>query len=830
LFVLRKCVVFFVLSAVLFFGCRGRGGDSAGVPVETGITFAVFGNTGLSPDGGALASLAEALNREDVDFAVDLGNRLPPGASSTGIDTLWDAADDCAELFDVPVYPVAGKCDVFDYDSDVSYGRRYGPSWYGFTRNGVRFVVLNTEDETYREGFGVRARIGGEQLDWLERFMEASDDTPAVVFMHRPLWKEDRLLWSTMLRPVLAKGNIALVVTCYDGGLFDWGRIDGFRAVSTGCTGATGEAGPGLFPHILLVSVENGGVAFSVLRPDGTVTEGIPVTRESAGEIEGISRSLVLPPLRTDPGWKVSESLALDVVNVFDEPIAGEVRFARYGDTSWRFEPAVVRMNVEPGVKKTYRVDVTAGPPKLGPQPEYTVRWTLGGRVMWEMSAPVTVRIPPPRTGEPVRADAEIAAAVPYDFGGGTLKIPVDVEGYDQCGRCVIYTRGKDGIPECVYISPLRNFRPGINEFRWNGRDLGGNRVAPDTLVYRVFVYNKKAPPTWVAVGPPGLYGTVRVDETLVGPVVTTHDTGALVTYRIGVSGREPETDQRISFADFLDGCGMTGFARGERGRLYIGTDAGIVCVRMRKSGPVLDESFAENGYLPFTGYRGRKPGVPAYARGMLYVGMGGGNGRPVEVLMFDADTGEELGVSDLGGFYGGDGAPPVVEAADVGIFCAHPGYGAVVRMTRYGDVEWVSDPGSAIISVDADGRSFIYGIGVDGDGFSFVNTPGYSARCVVIGADGRGLFRVILVSLPGLRVSSVVPDIRGGVADGLYFVTRGGDRPYVFHVPFTVRKGLIVGEGSAGGNEPDGRDASYFLPSVRRVIILSFRWCSDER
>jgi len=797
----RKSAVFFVLSFVfLFSACGGRGGDSAGVPGESNIAFAVFGNTGLAlDDGGALASLAEALDREDVDFAVDLGNRLPLGVSSSGIDALRDAADDHMELFDVPVYPVAGKYDVFDYDSDVSYGRRYGPSWYGFARNGVRFLVLNTEDETYREGFGVRARIGDEQLEWLERLMETSDDTPTVVFMHRPLWKEDRLLWSAMLRPVLGKGTVELIVTCNDDGLFDWGYIDGFRAVSTGCTGPVEGAGAGLFPHILLVSVENGRVAFSVLRGDGTKTEGIPVTPKFEEKIDGISHSLTLSPLRSDHGWKISESLALNVGNVFDEPIVGEIKFTRYGDTSWRFEPGTVRLSVEPGVKKTYRIDVMAEPPKLGPRPAYTVRYAVGERMMWEMSAPVAVRIPPPRTGEPVQVDAEIAGVVPYDFGGGTLKIPVDVEGYDQCGRCVIYTREEGGIPECVYVSPLKDFRPGINEFRWNGRDLGGNRVAPDTLVYRIFVYNKKAPPTWVAVGPPGCYGTVCVDETLAGPVAVTHDTGALVTYRIGVSGREPEPDEHISFADILDGCEMTGFARGERGKLYLGTNAGIVCARLRKNGAVLDESFAENGYLPFTGYRGRKPGVPACARGVLYVGMGGGMGRSVEMLLFDAGTGEELGTVDLGGFYGGDEDPPVVEATDVGVFCAHPGYGAVVRMTHYGDVEWVSDPGSPIIAVDADGRSFIYGIGVDGDGFSFVNTPGYSARCVVIGPDGRGLFRVILVSLPGLRVSSVVPDVRGGGTDGLYFVTRGGDRPYVFHVPFTVRKGLIVEEGTSG-------------------------------
>jgi len=115
--------------------------------------------------------------------------------------------------------------------------------------------------------------------------------------------------------------------------------------------------------------------------------------------------------------------------------------------------------------------------------------------------------------------------------------------------------------------------------------------------------------------------------------------------------------------------------------------------------------------------------------------------------------------------------------------------------MTHYGDVFWVSNPASWVIGTDSDGRSFNYGISVDSDGFVYVNTPGYSARCVVIGPDGRGLFRVILVKLPGLRVSSAVPMVEGKKTDGLYFVTRGGDIHYIFHVPFTVRKGVIVDE-----------------------------------
>jgi hypothetical protein len=359
----------------------------------------------------------------------------------------------------------------------------------------------------------------------------------------------------------------------------------------------------------------------------------------------------------------------------------------------------------------------------------------------------------------------------------------------------VVYRDNGADVPECVFISSLQDFRQGINEFSWDGRGLDGTVVGTDSLVYRVFVYNKKAPATWVAEGPESLYGASSVERSLAGLSFISHDNRSILEWRIGGSKQQPSSRESLSLDSVLDGLDMTGYAVGDGNRRYLLTDAGIACVLVGRSGAEPDPSFGEDGYVPLRFPGARRVGCIAYQDGLVYAGVGGGTGFEPGIVLIDGGTGEERGFIGLGDLFGEAEDPPAFAATIHGLFCAHPGFGAVARLSLYGERLWVSDPESWVLGTDADGRSFIHGIGVDGDGFSYVNTPGTSARCTVMGPDGRSLFRVILVSLPGLRVSHAVPMIEGMDTDGLYFVTRGGDRPYVFHVPFTVRKGLIIDE-----------------------------------
>lgn len=764
-------------------------------PVEP-LTFAVFGNTGMSGDGGAaLRVLADSIRSSGADFAVDLGNRLGAGVTSAGIGALWDAVDGDRELFSIPVFAIPGPNDIFDYDSDVEYEARYGSQWYSFRRNGIFFVFLDTEDESYNGGFGTKARIGGSQLRWLETMLDDSRNAPVVVFMHRPIWIDNQVLWNTTVRPLLKSAGVVLMVAASDDGLCDWGDIDGIRAVTTGCTGSVEQAGVGLFPHILTATVGDGDMRFSVYAADTSPHDGIPVDRDAVERVDSLLSAVVPQPVEADAGWNIGESREITLENTFDVQLSGRLEFGLFGGTTWKLDPERIDIAVDPGMKATYRLGIRGTSPDLGPQPDYSVSLSLGGLPVAQDEGTLTVRIPSPRKDTPVVAEAGVAAVLPYNFKGGQLRIPVETEGYDNCGRCIIYRTDESGNPQCVFISPLRDFRPGINEFTWNGSDLEGQRVASDSLTYRVFVYNKKAPATWVAEGPPCLYGSAMMKQSMSGMSFLTHDSHAVTGFRIGVSSGAPRPEVVVDAGAVLGDVAMTGFAYGDNGRLYCSTRYGVVSMLIDGSGVQPDHSFGSEGFAVLPDFRGREIGGIAFASGVVYVGLGGAVGAPPSIVAMDALSGDILDVIGLGEWYGEDEKPPSFAVSPDGFICAHPDGGVVVKTDLFGEALWTSGSDTPTVGTGSDGRSFIYGVGVDPDGFIYVNTPGTSARCVVLGPDGVDLFRVILVSLPGLRVSAVVPSVEGKPGDGLYFVTRGGDRPYVFHVPFTFRKGMIVDE-----------------------------------
>jgi 3',5'-cyclic AMP phosphodiesterase CpdA len=93
------------------------------------------------------------------------------------------------------VFFLPGEHDVADADNGKAYLDRYGKNtkgkgWYSFDHGGVHFIGLINVFE-FQPGFKSTglAKIGDEQLEWLEKDVKGlSASTPIVLMAHLPLW------------------------------------------------------------------------------------------------------------------------------------------------------------------------------------------------------------------------------------------------------------------------------------------------------------------------------------------------------------------------------------------------------------------------------------------------------------------------------------------------------------------------------------------------------------------------------------------------------------------------------------------------------------------
>src|SRR5271166_6408155 len=107
----------------------------------------------------------------------------------------FDDADQAMKALKQKVYVIPGEHDVADADNGKAYLQRYGKNtkgkgWYCFDMGGVHFIgLINVFD--FQPGFKSAglAKLGDEQLEWLEKDVAGrSASTPIVLMAHLPLW------------------------------------------------------------------------------------------------------------------------------------------------------------------------------------------------------------------------------------------------------------------------------------------------------------------------------------------------------------------------------------------------------------------------------------------------------------------------------------------------------------------------------------------------------------------------------------------------------------------------------------------------------------------
>lgn len=200
------------ISILLVLGVEGFTADRE--PVRFGVCSDVHKDVMHDADR-RLGVFVERMNRDKVDFIIQLGDFCRPIAANDGFLEIWNT-------FDGPRYHVLGNHDMdggSTRDQTVAYWDMPA-RYYAFNASGYRFIVLDGNDKTTPPQPGYARYIGAEQQEWLRRDL-AGTRLPTIIFSHQSLEAEGGIANGEAVRAILEEANRAVesgkVLACFSG-------------------------------------------------------------------------------------------------------------------------------------------------------------------------------------------------------------------------------------------------------------------------------------------------------------------------------------------------------------------------------------------------------------------------------------------------------------------------------------------------------------------------------------------------------------------------------------------------------------------------------------
>ena len=126
-----------------------------------------------------ISSFIDSMIMAKPDFIIELGDFGIPSEKYAPYFSIWNS-------FPGLKYHVIGNHEMdggTSLDEAVAY-RKMKNSYYTFSKNGFKFIVLDGNDKKEENQKGYRSYVGKEQLDWLKNELKIARK-PIVIFSHQ---------------------------------------------------------------------------------------------------------------------------------------------------------------------------------------------------------------------------------------------------------------------------------------------------------------------------------------------------------------------------------------------------------------------------------------------------------------------------------------------------------------------------------------------------------------------------------------------------------------------------------------------------------------------
>ena len=126
-----------------------------------------------------IGAFIDSMKVANPDFIIELGDFVIPEEKYAPYLERWNS-------FPGPRYHVIGNHEMDGGASltDALAYRKMTNSYYSFTENGFRFIVLDGNDKQFPDQKGYRTFVGTSQIQWLKEQLKTAEQ-PVVIFSHQ---------------------------------------------------------------------------------------------------------------------------------------------------------------------------------------------------------------------------------------------------------------------------------------------------------------------------------------------------------------------------------------------------------------------------------------------------------------------------------------------------------------------------------------------------------------------------------------------------------------------------------------------------------------------
>ena len=168
-----------------------------------------------------ISTFIDSMKSLNPDFIIELGDFVIPKKKYNHMYSIWNS-------FPGLKFHVIGNHEMdggTSLDKALAY-RKMESSYYTFSNNGFKFVVLDGNDKKHKDQKGYRSYMGKKQIEWLQGEL-ANAEKPIIIFSHQGIGTDPEIPGerysienSDEVRKLLEKHNkfsVNKVIACFNG-------------------------------------------------------------------------------------------------------------------------------------------------------------------------------------------------------------------------------------------------------------------------------------------------------------------------------------------------------------------------------------------------------------------------------------------------------------------------------------------------------------------------------------------------------------------------------------------------------------------------------------